>query len=74
MTVVQELLARIPQRTAKQITVVCVTEAPNFTIYIDGDSSVAFPARIQAGSTFSSGDSGYATWTPPSLPICFKAT
>jgi hypothetical protein len=73
MSVVQEILARIPQRTSRQLTVVCVTESP-FTVYIDGNSTAAFPARMQAGSTFTSGDSGYATWTPPSLPICFNVS
>lgn len=73
MSVVTEILARIPSRPTRVVTVTCVTESP-FTVYIDGDSSAAFPARIQAGSTFSSGDSGWANWTSPSLPICYKTT
>jgi len=68
-----EILGRLPARPQRQVTVTCVTETP-FTVFIDGDYSVAVPARIQAGSTFSSGESGWATWTAPSLPICFKTT
>jgi hypothetical protein len=74
MSVVTELLARIPERPVRLVTVTCVTESPSFTVYLDGDSSVAVRARIMAGSTFSSGDSGLAYWAAPSLPICFKAT
>jgi hypothetical protein len=74
MSFVSEILNRIPSRVTHPMVVVCVTEAPNFTVYLGGNSSVAVPARIQAGSTFSSGDSGMAYWTPPSLPVCFKTT
>lgn len=73
MSLVSEILTRIPQRPQRIVTVTCVTTSP-LTVYIDGDTSVAVPARVQAGSTFSSGESGLATWTPPSLPICFKTT
>ena len=74
MSVVAELLARIPERPVRLVAVTCVTEAPNFTVYLDGDASVAVRARIMSGSTFSSGDSGLAFWSAPSLPICFKTT
>jgi spore coat protein U-like protein len=73
MSVVSELKARIPERPVRVVAVTCVTETP-FTVYLDGDASVAVRARIMAGSTFSSGDSGLAYWAAPSLPICFKAT
>lgn len=73
MSVVTEVLARIPQRPKRQVSVVCVTTSP-LTVYIDGDSTAAFPARAMAGSTFTSGESGMADWTPPSLPICYKTT
>lgn len=73
MSVVTEIIARIPARPTRRVSVVCVTESP-LTVYIDGDSSAAFPAHVMAGSTFSSGDSGMADWTPPSLPICFKTS
>jgi hypothetical protein len=68
-----EILNRIPQRPSRMVAVTCVTVSP-FTVYIDGDSTTPVRARIQAGSTFSSGQSGMAYWTPPSLPICFKTT
>ena len=77
MSLATELLARMPARPTKRVSVVCVT-APSTgvwgTFYIDGNSATAYPCRIQAGSTFTSGDSGMADWTPPSLPICFKTT
>lgn len=77
MTLARELLDRLPARPARRVSVVCVT-APGVgtlgTFYIDGHSTTAYPCRIQGGSTFSSGESGMADWTPPSLPICFKTT
>jgi len=73
MSLVTEILGRIPPRPTRLVTVTCVSVTP-FTVYLDGDSSTAVPARIQAGSTFDSGDSGWANWTAPSLPICFKTT
>lgn len=69
-----EILGRIPQRAVRLVSVTCVTVSPTFTVYLDGDSSVAVPAKIQAGSTFTSGQSGLAYWAPPSLPVCFKTT
>lgn len=74
MSLVGEILGRIPQRPQRIVTITCVTEVPSFTVFIDGDNSIAVPARIQAGSTFTSGESGSATWTAPALPICFKTT
>lgn len=77
MSLASEILARMPSRPTKRVSVVCVTAAsPGVyaTFYIDGNSTAAFPCRVQAGSTFTSGDSGMADWTPPSLPICFKTS
>lgn len=74
MSVVTELLGRIPQRPVRIVTVTCVSATPTFTVYLDGDTSVAVPARAQAGSTFTSGQTGLAYWAPPCLPICFKTT
>lgn len=73
MSLVSEILARIPSRPTRLVTVTCVTASP-LTVYIDGDSTIPVRARVQAGSTFSSGQSGLAYWTPPSLPICFKTS
>jgi spore coat protein U-like protein len=73
MSAYTELLERIPSRPTRRVSVTCVTESP-FTVYIDGDSSVAVRARVMAGSTFTSGESGLAYWTSPSLPECFKVT
>lgn len=70
---VSTILDRIPDRPTKRVSVVCVTTTP-FTVYLDGNYTTPIRARTQAGSTFSSGDSGMADWTPPSLPICFKIT
>lgn len=71
MSFASEVLARIPQRPMRLVTVTCVTTSP-MTVYLDGDSSIAVRARVQAGSTFGSGESGLAYWAAPSLPICFK--
>lgn len=79
MSLVTELLDRMPSHPTKRVSVVCVT-APNpavvppilGTFYIDGNSSTAYPCQVQAGSTFTSGDQGMADWTPPSLPTCYK--
>lgn len=73
MSVITEILARIPQRTVRIVSVTCVSASP-LTVYLDGDTSVAVRARLQAGSTFTTGQTGLAYWAPPSLPICFKAT
>lgn len=75
MSLVTEILDRMPSRPTKRVSVVCVTapSGPTLgTFYIDGNSTTAYPCNVQAGSTFSSGQSGMADWTPPSLPICFK--
>jgi hypothetical protein len=79
MSLATEILDRIPSRPTKQVSVVCVTApAPGATpptlgkFYINGNTTIAVPCRVQGGSTFTSGDSGMAEWTPPSLPICFK--
>lgn len=71
MSLVTEILDRMPSRPTKRVSVVCVSASPP-TFYIDGNSTVAYPCTVQAGSTFTSGQSGMADWTPPSLPICFK--
>lgn len=73
MSLVSEILARIPSRPIRRVTVTCVTTSP-LTVYIDGDSTTPVRARAMAGSTFSSGQSGMADWCPPSLPICFKTS
>lgn len=73
MSLASEILARIPERPTRVVPVTCVTTNP-FTVYLDGDSTTPIPARAQAGSAFSSGQSGMAYWTPPSLPICFKTS
>jgi hypothetical protein len=75
MSLAREFLDRLPARPTKRVSVVCVTAQAGTTLatfYIDGNSTIAYPCRIQAGSTFTSGESGMADWTPPSLPICFK--
>jgi hypothetical protein len=73
MSRASEILAKVQQRPTRIVSVTCVTVSP-FTVYLDGDSTTPVRARIQAGSSFSSGDSGMAYWTSPSLPICFKTT
>ena len=72
MSVAKEILDRIPANPPQLTTITCATTSP-FTVYIAGDT-VAVPALTQAGSTFGSGDQGYALWQPPLLPICFKTT
>lgn len=73
MSRAKEILNRIQQRPTRIVTITCVTTVP-FTVYLDGDSTTPVRARVQAGSSFTSGESGMAYWTPPSLPICFKTT
>lgn len=73
MSLVSTILDRIPDRPTRIVTVTCVTTSP-LTVYIDGDSTTPVRARVQAGSTFTSGQSGMAHWCPPSLPICFKVS
>jgi hypothetical protein len=79
MSFVTELLDRMPQRPTRLVSVVCVIAPAPAAVpptlgkfYIDGNSTVAVPCRVQAGSTFTSGEAGMADWAPPSLPICFK--
>jgi spore coat protein U-like protein len=73
MSLASEIRNKIPRRPVRVVSVTCVTTSP-FTVYLDGDNTTPVRARIQAGSTFGSGESGMAYWAPPSLPICFKTT
>lgn len=71
MSLVSEILDRIPQRPLRLVSVTCVTVSPP-TFYVDGDSTTPLPCAIQSGSVFTTGQSGMAYWAAPSLPICFK--
>lgn len=70
MSRVSEMLDRMPRSPIH--TVVCADDSP-FTVYIDGDTT-AVPGMEMAGSNFSPGDRGYAIWSPPLPPHCYKVT
>ncbi len=66
------LLDAIAEAPGVRVVAIKVLDTSPFTVSINGAGSV--PGLVMGGHSFSLGATGYALWSPPSLPICFTAT
>lgn len=69
MSVVKELLDKLPDRPLKFKKMTVVVDSP-LTVALEGGTS-AVPAISLTGEAFAPGTEGYAFWSPPIPPVVF---